>query len=122
VCVVGGRYTFGFIDVVNAERLEDLGLDEVPNSGLGHHRNGNGRDDAVNHVRIAHPRYAALRTDVGGHSLQSHNGDGARVLSDLGLLGGAHVHDDSALEHLGHATLHAGSAETATRQGAHGGT
>ena len=53
---------------------------------------------------------AALGADVGGHPLQRHHGDGAGVLGDLRLLGGDHVHDHAALEHLGHAALDAGGA------------
>ena len=45
--------------------------------------------------------------DVGGHPLQRHDGDGAGVLGDLRLLGGDDVHDDAALELLGHAALDA---------------
>ena len=45
-----------------------------------------------------------------GHPLEGHDGDGAGVLGDLGLLGGDDVHDDAALEHLGHAALDAGRA------------
>ena len=45
--------------------------------------------------------------DVGGHALECHDGDGAGILGDLGLLGGDDVHDDAALEHLGEAALDA---------------
>ena len=48
--------------------------------------------------------------DVGRHPLERHHRDGAGVLGDLGLLGGDDVHDDAALEHLGHAALDAGGA------------
>ena len=50
-------------------------------------------------------RHAALGPDVGRHPLQRHHRDGAGVLGDLGLLGGDHVHDHAALEHLGHPAL-----------------
>jgi hypothetical protein len=43
-----------------------------------------------------------------GDPLKSHDGDGAGVLGDLGLLGGDDVHDDAALEHLGHPPLDSG--------------
>jgi hypothetical protein len=39
VGVVGWRQHFGFIDVVDAERLENLGLDEVSDPGFSHYRN-----------------------------------------------------------------------------------
>ena len=65
---------------------------------------------AVDHVGVAHPGHAALGADVGGDPLERHDGDGAGVLGDLGLLGVDHVHDHAALEHLGHAALDAGGA------------
>ena len=36
--LVGRGQDLGLVDVVDAERLEDLGLDEVADPGLGHHR------------------------------------------------------------------------------------
>ena len=65
----------------------------------------------VDHVRVAHPRDAALRPDVGGHALQRHHRDRAGVLGDLRLLGRDHVHDHAALEHLGHPALDARGAQ-----------
>ena len=65
---------------------------------------------AVDHVRVAHPGHAALGADVGGDPLERHHRDGAGVLGDLRLLGGDDVHDHAALEHLGHAALHARGA------------
>ncbi|CAM5549819.1 hypothetical protein SHIRM173S_07192 [Streptomyces hirsutus] len=58
--------------------------------------------------------YAAVLADVGGHALQRHDGDGARVLGDLRLLRRDDVHDHAALELLGHAALHAGGAGLGT--------
>ena len=63
------------------------------------------------HVGVAHPGHAALRPDVGGHPLQRHHGDRARVLGDLRLLRRDHVHDHAALEHLGHPALDARGAQ-----------
>ena len=57
---------------------------------------------------IAHPRHAAVATDVGGHALEGHDRDGAGVLGDLGLLGVDDVHDDAAAQHVGQAPLHEG--------------
>ena len=62
---------------------------------------------AVDQVGVAHARDAALGADVGGHALERHDGDGAGILGDLGLLGGDDVHDDAALEHLGESALDA---------------
>ena len=45
-----------------------------------------------------------------GHALQRHDRGGAGGLGDPRLLGGDHVHDHAALEHLGEAGLDAESA------------
>ena len=100
VGLVGRGEHLGFVDVVDAEGLQDLRLDEVADAGLGHHRDGVGGLDALDHVRVAHAGHPALHPDVGGHALEGHDGRGAGVLGDLGLLGRDHVHDDAALEHL----------------------
>ena len=86
VDLVGRGEHLGLVDVVDAERLQDLGLDEVADAGLGHDRDGHGVDDALDHVRVGHPGHAAVLADVGGHPLQGHDGDGAGVLGDLRLL------------------------------------
>jgi hypothetical protein len=65
---------------------------------------------SIDHARVAHAADATLRADVGGDPLERHHGDGAGVFGDLRLLGGDDVHDHAALEHLGHAALHARSA------------
>ena len=67
----------------------------------------------VDEVGVAHPRDAALGPDVGGHALEGHDRDRAGVLGDPRLLGGDHVHDHAALEHLGHAALDARRAGAA---------
>ena len=69
--------------------------------------------DALDHLRVAHPRDATVAADVGGHALERHHGARARVLGDLGLLGGDDVHDDAALHHLGEAALDAERARGA---------
>ena len=68
---------------------------------LRHHRDRDRLDDGGDETGIAHPGDTALPADVGGHPLQGHHRDRARVLGDLGLLGGNDVHDDATLEHLG---------------------
>ena len=103
--LVGRRQHLGLVDVVDAERLEDLRLDEVADAGLGHDRDGHRVHDPVDHRRVAHAGDAAGGADVGRHALERHDGDGAGVLGDLGLLGRDDVHDDAALEHLGEALL-----------------
>ena len=105
VGVVGRRQHLGLVDVVHTEALQDLRLDEVTDAGLGHHRDGDRGDDALDHVGVAHPRHPALGADIGRHPLQRHHRDGAGALGDTGLLRRDDVHDHAALEHLGHAAL-----------------
>src|SRR5450631_4386261 len=107
VRVVRRGQHLGLVDVVHAQALQHLRLDEVTDPGLGHDRDGDSLDDPLHHVRVAHPGDPALGTDVGRHALKSHHRNRAGVLGYLGLLGGDDVHDDAALEHLGHAPLDA---------------
>ena len=107
VGLVGRGEHLALVDVVDAERLEDLGLDEVADAGLGHHRDGDDGLDALDHLGVAHAGHAAVATDVGRHPLEGHDRDGAGVLGDLGLLGVDHVHDHAAGQHLGQPPLHA---------------
>ena len=103
--LVGRGQDLGLVDVVDAERLEHLRLDEVADARLGHHRDGHRVHDPLDHRRVAHARDAARRADVGRDALERHHGDGAGILGDLGVLGRDDVHDDAALEHLGQALL-----------------
>ena len=105
VGLVGGRQHLGFVDVVDLERLEHLGLDEMADPRLGHHRDRDRVLNPLDHLRVRHARHAAVPADVGGHALERHHGRRAGVLGDLGLLGRDHVHDHAALEHLGQAGL-----------------
>ena len=50
--------------------------------------------------RVAHARHAAGGADIGRDAFQRHDGHGAGLLGDAGVLGGDNVHDDPALEHL----------------------
>src|SRR5437867_4511161 len=96
---------FALIYVVDAERLEHARLDEVPDAALRHHRDRDRLHDLEDLLGIAHARDAARRADVRGHALERHDGDGTRILGDLRVLGGDHVHDHAALEHLREAGL-----------------
>jgi hypothetical protein len=115
VGLVGGREHLGLVDVVHAEGLEDLGLDEVTDADLGHDRDGHRGLDALDHLRVRHAGHAAVAPDVGGDPLEGHDRDGAGVLGDAGLLGVDDVHDHAALEHLGQAALHARGAGVVQR-------
>ena len=105
VTVVSGSENLGLVDVVDTQGLQDLGLDEVTDAGLGHDGDRHGLDDAFDQIGVGHTGHATLRADVGGDALKCHDGDGTSVLGDLGLLGCDDVHDDAALEHLCHSTL-----------------
>ena len=104
---VGGRQHLRLVDVVDLEGLEDLGLGEVADTALGHHRDRHGLLDLPDLLRVGHARDAALHPDVGGDALQGHDRHGARRLGDPRLLGVDDVHDDAALEHLREPALHA---------------
>src|SRR5262249_7227215 len=93
------------IDVIHPDGLQHLRFDEMADPAFGHYRDRYGRDDAVDHVGVAHPRDTALDPDVGWHAFQRHHRDGAGVFGDLRVLGGDHVHDHAALEHVRHAPL-----------------
>ena len=105
VGLVGGREHLGLVDEVDAERLEDLRLDEVADAGLGHHRDRHRLLDPLDHLGIAHPGDAAVGADVGGNPLERHHRARPGVLGDAGVLGRDDVHDHAALEHLGEAAL-----------------
>ena len=105
VGLVGRCQHLGFVDVIHLERLEHLRLDEVPDPGLGHHRDVDGLLDSLDHLGIGHPRDAAVPADVRRNALERHHRGGAGVLRDLRLLRRDDVHDHAALEHLGEAGL-----------------
>src|SRR6202043_1358025 len=105
VFFVRWRQDLALVDVVDAQRFEDLGLDEVPDPALGHHRDRHGIDDRADQAGIAHPGDAAFAADVGGNALQRHHRDGAGVFGDPRLLGGDDIHDYATLEHLGQSSL-----------------
>jgi hypothetical protein len=108
---VGGRQHLRLVDVVDFERLQDLRLDEVADARLGHDRDRHGFLDLADLVGVGHARDAAFLADVRGHALERHDGAGARVLGDAGLIRVGDVHDHPALEHLGEPALDAHRAD-----------
>lgn len=62
-----------------------LALDEMPNSRLGHDGDGDCVHDLPDHLGVAHACYAALGSDVCGHALEGHDGDGTGLLCNAGL-------------------------------------
>ena len=105
VLLVGRGQHLGLVDVVDLERLEDLRLGEVADPALGHDRDAHRGLDLVDQLRVAHARHAAVLADVRRHALERHHRDRARLLGDLGLVGGDDVHDHAAGEHAGQADL-----------------
>ena len=105
VHLVGRREHLGFVDVVDAECLEHLGLNEMPDPGLGHDRDADRRHDPQDHLGVAHASHAAGRPNVGRDALECHHCTSARVFGDSGVLRSYDVHDDAAFEHLGKAFL-----------------
>src|SRR3954452_1750121 len=103
--LVGGRQDFRLVDVVDADRLEYLRLDEVADARLGHDRDRDRVHDFRDQQRVAHARYATHGTDVGRDALKGHHGDRAGIFGDARVLGRDDVHDHAALEHLGEALL-----------------
>ena len=101
VDVVRRAQHLALVDVVDLDGLENLCLDEVADAALGHHGDGDGGLDALDHLRVAHAAHATSGADVGGNALQGHDGAGASLLGDACLLGGCYVHDHTALQHLG---------------------
>ncbi len=101
VLLIGGGEHLGLVDEVDLEGLEHLGFDEVTDAALRHDRDCDGVLNGADDLWIGHPGNPARRADIGGNPFEGHHSDRARLLRDRGLLGGHHVHDDSALEHLG---------------------
>ena len=105
VDVVGWAENFRFVHEVHAKRLQDLCFDLMADAGFGHDGNVNGLDDRVDEVRVGHAGNTALRADIGGHALQSHDRASSRICGYAGLFGRDNVHDDAALELVGQSSL-----------------
>ena len=99
--IVGGRQYLAFIDIVDFNGLQNLGLHKVTDTALGHDGNGNGFLNSPDHFGIAHAGHTSGGTDVCRNALQSHNGTGSCLLGNLCLLRCGNIHDDAALQHLG---------------------
>ena len=71
--LVGRRQDFAFVDVVDAERLQDLCLHEVADAHLRHDRDRDRRHDLFDLVQVRHARDAAFAADVGRHAFERHD-------------------------------------------------
>lgn len=100
VCLVSRGENLGLIDVIDTDSLENLGLDKVANSNLGHAWHGGGLLDLLDHSGVGHTGDATLDTDIGRDLLEGHDGTSTGILGDTSLPSVDDVHDDTTLEHL----------------------
>merc|ERR1712087_542499 len=105
VDLIGWGKHLTLINVVNTDGLQDLGLNKVTDSGLGHNWNGHSFANFLDHLRITHASHTTVLTDIGWNSLEGHDGNGASLFGDASLLCVDDVHDNTTLEHLGKANL-----------------
>lgn len=101
-----------------------LAFDEVTNTGLGHDGDGDGLHDVLDHAGVRHTRHATLGSDIGGNTLEGHDGGSTGLLSNASLhrivisiaiaadqqlsaylFRIDNVHDHAALQHLGQTGL-----------------
>lgn len=73
------------INIINLQSLQNLRLNEVPDTSLGHDGDGDGVFDLSDHDGVGHAGYAAVATDVGRDAFEGHHGAGASGLGDFGL-------------------------------------
>ena len=101
VLVVGRRQHFGFVDEVDAERLQRLRLGQVTDAHLGHDRDRHRVHDPRDQLEVAHARDAAVAARISaGIRSSAITATAPGLLGDQRLLGRHDVHDDAALEHL----------------------
>lgn len=62
-----------------------LALNEVADTGLGHDGDGNCLHDLLDHAGVRHARNATLDANIGGDTLESHDGGGTGFFGDAGL-------------------------------------
>src|SRR5216683_2522467 len=107
ILFIGGSQNFAFVDKIHFKCLQDLGLDKMSDTHLGHHRNGNCLHDLADDFDGCHARHAALFANVGWYALERHHRASSGFLRDLRLLGVGDIHNHAALEHFRQADLHA---------------
>src|SRR2546423_14823179 len=90
----------GFIDVIHADLLENLGFGKMSDAALGHYWNRDGIHDLADLLNRGHASDAAFRANLRRNTLQGHDGDSASTFGDQSLLSIGDVHNDAAFEHL----------------------
>src|SRR5579884_1327841 len=98
--LISWRQDFRFVDAVNANGLQNLGLDKMADATFCHDWNSDRFFNANDQFGIAHASDTAMSADIGWHTLQCHHRRRACLFSDLCLIGGDDITDNPALEHL----------------------
>lgn len=101
VLVVSRGKNFALVDVVDLDSLEYLSFCKMTDSALRHYRYRHCFLNALDHLRVAHSRYASGCADIRRNALQRHDCAGSGGLGDTRLLRGCYVHYYAALQHLG---------------------
>lgn len=57
----------------------------MTDTGLGHDGNSDGLHDLLDHAGVGHTCDATLDTDIGGDTLEGHDGSGTSLLSNASL-------------------------------------
>ena len=87
---------FAFINIIYFYGFQYLRLREMADAAFRHDGDGYGFLYAADHFGIAHTGYTAGRPDIGGDTLQGHDGAGACRFCDPGLLRRGDIHDNAA--------------------------
>ena len=98
--IVGRRQNLALVDIVDLNSLQNLSLNEMTDTALGHDGDRHCLLDALDHLGVAHARHTTSCTDVGGNALECHNGTRTCLFSDFCLLGCCHIHNHAAFQHL----------------------
>src|SRR5262249_61014291 len=61
---------FTFINIIDPQRLQNLGLSKMPNTYFGHHGNGHSLDNFFDLGWVGHACYATLGANIGWDSVQ----------------------------------------------------
>lgn len=70
----------------NKDEIETyLALNKVADTGLGHDGDSNSLHDLLDHAGVRHAGNATLDTDIGGDTLEGHDGGGTSLLSNASL-------------------------------------
>lgn len=109
--------------LIDGKRGTNLAFDKVADTSFGHDRDGDCGHDIFDHGGIGHASNTTFDSDIGGDSLEGHDGCCTGFFSDAGLysismhylrrerkeethlLGIDDVHDNAAFQHLSQTSL-----------------